>query len=218
MITLEQASEIALSKVRPPGIENVGYLQSVGRILAEDIFADADMPPFTKSAMDGYACRRNDLERELSVIEIIPAGKTPSQTISAGKCSKIMTGAQVPLGADTVFMIEYSEETAPGKVRFTGTKSNSNICLKGEDLRKGDRVLCAETLLKPQHIAILASVGCTKSPCLSKACSWNYFNRVRIGQPGRKTSILTNPEFKWPAALRPGLRLWVPGKLLRNCL
>ena len=161
MITLEQASEIALSKVRPPGIENVGYLQSVGRILAEDIFADADMPPFTKSAMDGYACRRNDLERELSVIEIIPAGKTPSETVSAGKCSKIMTGAQVPLGADTVFMIEYSEETAPGKVRFTGTKTNSNICLKGEDLRKGDRVLSAETLLKPQHIAILASVGCT---------------------------------------------------------
>lgn len=161
MITLEQALEIAFAKAQPLGTEKVDFLQSTGCILAQDVFADADMPPFNKSAMDGYACRRDDLEKELSVVEIIPAGYFPTKKIESGQCSKIMTGAQVPEDADTVFMIEFAEETASGKVRFTGAKTNSNICLKGEDLKKADLVISTRTMLKPQHIAMLASVGCT---------------------------------------------------------
>ncbi len=162
MISLTQAIEIAFSKAHTIGTETTDLMDSTGRILAQDIFADADMPPFNKSAMDGYACRRADLEMELSVQEIIPAGKTPSKAIGMGQCSKIMTGAQVPEGADTVFMVEYSEVTASGKIRFSGEKTNSNICLKGEDLKEGDCVLNAGIQIKPQHIAILASVGATK--------------------------------------------------------
>lgn len=162
MISLAQAIEIAFSKAHPIGTEKVDLMDSTDRILAQDIFADADMPPFNKSAMDGYACRRTDLGTELSVQEIIPAGKTPTRTIGPDQCSKIMTGAQVPEGADMVFMVEYAEETASGKVRFSGLKTNSNICLKGEDLKKGDQVLKAGTHIRPQHIAILASVGETR--------------------------------------------------------
>lgn len=161
VITLQQAIGIAFSEVVPQATETVDFMQSAGRILAQDVFADADMPPFNKSAMDGYACRHEDLKLELSLLEIIPAGKSPVHTIGPGQCSKIMTGAQVPEGADTVFMVEYSEETAFGKIRFNREKTNSNICLKGEDLREGDLVLRSGTLLRPQHIAILASVGCT---------------------------------------------------------
>jgi molybdopterin molybdotransferase len=160
MITLEQALKIAFEKAKLLGTENVDFLHSSGSVLSQDVFADADMPPFNKSAMDGYACRRVDLEQELSVVEIIPAGYSPTKKIVAVQCSKIMTGAQVPEGADTVFMVEYAEETACGKVRFTGTKTNSNICLKGEDLKVDDLVISAGTMLKPQHIAMLASVGC----------------------------------------------------------
>jgi len=162
MISFEQAIQIAFSEAKISGTENVDYLKSSMRILAEDVFADADMPPFNKSAMDGYACRNVDLDKELSLIEIIPAGQSPKHTIGAGECSKIMTGARVPEGADTVFMVEYSVETSTGKIRFTGAKPNSNICLKGEDLKEGDLVLHSGILLKPQHIAILAAVGCTK--------------------------------------------------------
>lgn len=162
MISFEQAIQIAFSEAKISGTENVDYLKSSMRILAEDVFADADMPPFNKSAMDGYACRNVDLDEELSLIEIIPAGHSPKHTIGAGECSKIMTGARVPEGADTVFMVEYSVETSTGKIRFTGAKPNSNICLKGEDLKEGDLVLHSGILLKPQHIAILAAVGCTK--------------------------------------------------------
>jgi molybdopterin molybdotransferase len=167
MITLEQAIEIAFSKAILLETENVDFMQSADRILAQDVFADADMPPFNRSAMDGYACRLIDLELELSVLEIIPAGKTPTETIGTGQCSKIMTGAQVPEGADTVFMVEYSEEISAGKIRFSGTKTNSNICLKGEVLKEGDLVLSSGTQLKPQHIAMLASVGCV-SPLVYK--------------------------------------------------
>jgi len=161
MITLEQALETAFSKVQPLGTELIGLLHSSGRILAQDVFADADVPPFNKSAMDGYACRRVDLGNELSVLEIIPAGFSPTKTIGLNQCSKIMTGAQLPEGADTIFMVEYSHETVPGKVRFTGESTNSNICLKGEDLKSGDLVLQKGIQIKPQHIAILATVGCT---------------------------------------------------------
>lgn len=160
MITIEQALEIAFSKAKIIGTETVDLLQSAGRILSEGVLADADMPPFNKSAMDGYACRREDLEKELTVIELIPAGQSPTHPIKPGQCSKIMTGAQLPQGADTVFMVEFSQETAPSKVRFTGEKTNSNICIKGEDLKKGNLVVSSGTMLKPQHIAMLAAVGC----------------------------------------------------------
>ena len=160
MITLEQAIGIAFSKAQSLETETINFIHSSGRILAQNVFADSDMPPFNKSAMDGYACRREDLGKELSVVELIQAGKMPMQVIGSGQCSKIMTGAQVPEGADTVFMVEYSEEITPAKVRFTGEKTNSNICRKGEDLKEGDLVISSGTMLKPQHVAMLASVGC----------------------------------------------------------
>jgi len=164
MITLQQAIEIAFSKVVCQPIENIDFMQSTGRILAANVFADSNIPPFNKSAMDGYACRRADLGKELSLLEIIPAGKSPVYRVDIGQCSKIMTGAQVPDGADTVFMVEYSEIMTSGQIRFTGEKTNSNICIKGEDLKKGDLVLTSGTLIKPQHIAMLASVGCILPP------------------------------------------------------
>lgn len=160
MISLNQAIEIAFSKAQAKDIEQVALFLALGRILAQDVFSDVDMPPFNKSAMDGYACRRADLGMELTQMEVIQAGYAPTYRIEAGQCSKIMTGAQVPEGADTVFMVEHSEITPSEKIRFTGTSSSSNICLQGEDVRTGDLILGAGTLIKPQHIAMLATVGC----------------------------------------------------------
>ncbi len=162
MITLDQAIAIAFSKAHPLHILTVDYIHANARILAQDVFADDDMPPFNKSAMDGYACRKADMGQELTVIELIPAGKSPTKSMGQGQCSKIMTGAQVPDGADTVFMVEYCKETSTGRVRFTGNKTNTNICQKGEDLKKGQLVLASGCLLKPQHIAMLATVGCIR--------------------------------------------------------
>ena len=161
MISLQEALSIASQNAGILQTEKVNYIESLGRVLAEDVFSDVDMPPFNKSAMDGYACKKADLGKELELIEIIAAGKAAGLPVDAGQCSKIMTGAKIPDGADVVFMVEQSELLANGKIKFTGEKTNTNICLRGEDLRTGDLVLTKETKIEAQHIAMLASVGCT---------------------------------------------------------
>ena len=161
LVSLQEAIDIAFGHAKVLEKEPIDYLKSQGRVLAEAVYSDVDMPPFNKSAMDGYACRSEDLGKELEVLEVIPAGKSPSFEITAGQCSKIMTGAEVPEGADTVFMVEQSEEIATNKVRFTGAKTSSNICMIGEDLRTGDLVLKAGSIIHPQQIAMLAAIGCT---------------------------------------------------------
>lgn len=161
MISIQEALSIANETASVLKTEAIEYLSGCGRILAEDVFSDVDMPPFNKSAMDGYACKKSDLGKELELLEVIAAGQAPTMLIEAGQCSKIMTGAKVPEGADVVFMVEQSEQLPNGKIRFTGEKTNTNICLRGEDLQTGDRVLAVGTKIEAQHIAMLASVGCT---------------------------------------------------------
>ena len=161
MITLKEAIKIARANSKVLGVEHTQFSNSVGRVLAENVYSDVDMPPFNKSAMDGYACKKADLGMGLEVLEVIPAGQAPSKKIGKGQCSKIMTGAEVPEGADTVVMVEFTKELPDGKIVFTGEKTSSNICLLGEDLQKGALVLTKGTLVEVQHIAMLASVGCT---------------------------------------------------------
>ena len=112
--------------------------------------------------MDGYACRRADLENELEVTETIPAGYLPQKKVDSGRCAKIMTGSAVPQGADCVIMKEYVEQVTEQTIRFIGDKTRDNICIKGEDIKTGDIVLKTGCKIAPQHIAVLATVGCTK--------------------------------------------------------
>jgi len=164
VISFDEAFEIMMGSGRLLGTERIGIIDNgaLNRVLREDVASDMDMPPFDKSAMDGYACRRADLGGELSVIETLAAGVQPKKTIASGQCSKIMTGAVVPAGADCVVMVEYTEEAGEDKIRFTGRNTEDNICLRGEDVRKGEVVLRAGELIRAQHIAILASVGCAR--------------------------------------------------------
>ena len=168
MLSFEKARDTVLNSARPLGAERVSLADAANRVLAEDVKSDMDIPPFNKSAMDGYACRRSDLANDLEVIEIIPAGYTPAKSVGPGQCAKIMTGGVVPQGADCVVMKEYIESPTENTVRFVGEKTKDNICQKGEDIKAGDVVLRKGELLKPQHIAVLASVGRAR-PMVSKA-------------------------------------------------
>lgn len=159
MITYEEALKTVLASAQKKETETVPLESSTGRVLASDIYADMDMPPFNKSAVDGFACRLADLNGLLTVVEEIPAGKAPQKVIEKGACAKIMTGAMVPEGADTVVMVEFTEQTADGQIRFTAGKTSPNICYTGEDIKQGRQVLAKGTLLRPQDIAVLASVG-----------------------------------------------------------
>ncbi|MEN8255516.1 MAG: gephyrin-like molybdotransferase Glp, partial [Verrucomicrobiota bacterium] len=161
MPAFDAARRIILEQTRCTGSEAVPLEQALGRILAEDVASDMDMPPFDKSAMDGYACRRADLQTELRVIEIIPAGQSPQKEIGSGECSKIMTGAAVPSGADCVVPVEITRETGNGRIEVTDELTRDNICRQAEDIHKGDTVLEKGTRIDPQHIGVLATVGCT---------------------------------------------------------
>ncbi|MFN2396272.1 MAG: gephyrin-like molybdotransferase Glp [Bacteroidales bacterium] len=161
MISFEKALEIILDSARYLGDERVEFTDSLGRVLAEDVFSDVDMPPFDKAAMDGFACRREDLSKELDVIETIPAGNIPEKTIGEGQCARIMTGAMVPEGADTVIMVEQTEEIDHEKIRFTAGKSSPNIAYRAEDVKEGDIMWNKGQPIKPSHIAIFSAVGCT---------------------------------------------------------
>ncbi len=158
MIPFDEAITITGKYIRKTGVDYIPFMESPGRVLAEDIISDIDMPPFNKTAVDGYACRKADLDRELLINEVIPAGVPASRRVEEGECVKIMTGAAIPEGADWVFMVEEAEEKN-GKVRFTGKAGKDNIAKHGEDIRRGDKVLKAGRIIKPQDIAVMATVG-----------------------------------------------------------
>ena len=162
MISHDEALNIILNSVQNTlATETIDFTKSLNRILAKDIFSDMNMPPFNKSAMDGYACRMSDIHNELKVIEVLPAGKIPENSIGENQCIKIMTGAIIPEGADCVLMVEFTKETKPGYIRFTKDSTKSNICYLGEDIKTGEKVLDKGIKILPQHIAVMASVGCT---------------------------------------------------------
>lgn len=163
MIKFEEAFDIVLNSANfHLQSERMNLKNSLGRILAEDVRSDINMPPFDKSAMDGFACRKGDIENELEVIEVLPAGKVPEKSIGKNQCVKIMTGAMIPEGADCVIMVEHTEEVGENTIRFTKDNTGNNICYFAEDIKKDDLVLKKGIEIKPQHIAVMASVGCTR--------------------------------------------------------
>ena len=161
MISFEEAYDIVMNSAFRLDSETVSFTDSSGRILAQDVKSDMDMPPFDKSTVDGFACRKSDLNMDLTIAETIAAGQSPSKKIYRGECSRIMTGAPVPEGADCVVMVEDTEVLPTGKMKYRGSYSKSNISLKGEDVRKNEIVLGSGIYVRPQDIAIMASVGCT---------------------------------------------------------
>jgi molybdopterin molybdotransferase len=186
MLPFEKALKIVLDSARRLGSERVDITRALNRILAEDVTSDIDMPPFDKATRDGYACRREDLANELTIIETIQAGTLPQRAIEPNQCSKIMTGAAVPKGANCVVMIEFTENPTANTIRFLGENTPNHIGLKGEDIKAGEVVLHKGSRIRPQHIAVLATVGCTH-PVVSKR------PRVAVFATGNE---LVQPAFK----------------------
>ena len=159
MLEHKTAVELIISTVDKLPSEPVELQHALHRVLAEDVFYDSDMPPFNKSAMDGFACREADLQNVLEVVETIHAGKLPEKEISKNQCFKIMTGAVVPAGADFVFKKEDAAIMDSGKVRWIGTDRVNHICYKGEDIKTGDKVLGKSTFITSRHLPLLAGAG-----------------------------------------------------------
>ncbi len=158
MIQIEEAEKI-LNNVKPHKLtEKIKIKDSLHRVLAQDIVSKIDMPPYNKSAMDGYAIFSGDNSERFKVIEIIPAGTVPKKEIKKGECSKIMTGAIVPKGADKVVIKETTIEK-DGFIKITEDDDLVNICYAGEDIKCGDNVLECGAKIRASEVGIIASFG-----------------------------------------------------------
>jgi len=166
MISVDEALDRILSHIRPLGFEKVSLLDSLGRAIAEDIYAKRNIPPLDNSAMDGYAVRWEDVRNasqdhpiRLEVIEDLPAGFISTRTLEKGKTIRIMTGAPVPKGADTIIPVEESKKEDGFTLIFKAAVLGENIRKSGEDVKQGDRVIFKGDTIRPAEVGMLASVG-----------------------------------------------------------
>ncbi|MEE8494599.1 MAG: gephyrin-like molybdotransferase Glp [Nitrospirales bacterium] len=161
---LQEAQKTVLDAAHPLGLEKVGLLEALGRVLGEDIVAARDNPPWDNSAMDGFAVRWEDIKQEhavtklveLMVIEDVQAGTVATKSVGPGQAIRIMTGAAVPKGADTVVKIEETEPSGD-KVRiFKQVERGGNIRPQGEDVKKGDTIIAKGTQIRSAESGMLA--------------------------------------------------------------
>jgi molybdopterin molybdotransferase len=166
MVTVDEALEKILSHIHSLGFEKVSILDALGRVNAEDIRANRNIPPLDNSAMDGYALRFEDVQNasqeypiRLEVIEDLPAGFISKKKIERGKAIRIMTGAPVPKGADTVIPVEETKKEDKSVLIFKAFPRGEHIRKSGEDVKKGDRVISKGDTIRPAEVGMLASVG-----------------------------------------------------------
>jgi molybdopterin molybdotransferase len=166
MIPVEEALQKILSRVKPLGLEKVSLSDALGRVIAEDIYASRDIPPFDNSGMDGYAVRSEDIQNasskhpiRLEVIEDLPAGFISKRRVETGKAIRIMTGAPIPEGADSVVPVEETKQE-DGFVSILQTVPPEEYIRKaGGDVKQGEKVLSAGDVIRPAEVGMLASVS-----------------------------------------------------------
>jgi len=162
MISIAEAQRLILQHTVALASEDVQLLDGLGRVISEDIHAPWDMPAADNSAMDGYAFSHQALQGNfLRVTGFLPAGKERTVPVNPGESIKIMTGAPLPPGCDSVVPIENVELVADG-IRLTGeVSSGSHIRRKGENTKAGERVISSGSILGPQELAMIVSLGKT---------------------------------------------------------
>jgi len=163
----EKALKEILNAVKPiERTERISLERAVGRVLASDVKADMDVPPFDRSAMDGYAVKAEETFEasqfnpvKLNVVGVLHAGESSNKPIKKGECIRIATGCPIPPGADAVVMMEFTEEKNGIAYIFKPVHPGANIARKGEDIKKGEAILKKGDLLSPAKIGVLASLG-----------------------------------------------------------
>ncbi|ABB30579.1 molybdenum cofactor synthesis domain protein [Geobacter metallireducens RCH3] len=170
MISIEEAQQIILSHTGLLGTEEVPLLHALHRVIAEDVHAPWDIPGADHSAMDGYTFAYDDVQGgSLEVCGFLPAGVAPTEPVSPGCAMKIMTGAPIPPGCDTVVPVEDVLEEGT-TIRLRGmVKRGDHIRRRGEEVNAGDLVVASGSLLRPPEIGILSSLGKTTATVFRKA-------------------------------------------------
>ncbi len=174
-LRVSEAQRVVLESVALLNAESVMLEQALGRVLAADILANRDLPPYDVSAMDGYAVRSGDpaaAPATLEIIEDIKAGDMPVKIVQAGQCARIMTGAPMPKGADAVIRVEDTQAMSADTVQIIkAVTCGHDVRPQGENMRNGDVVLTAGTEITPGVVGMLATV---------KAAIMQVYRRPRV--------------------------------------
>jgi len=188
MIEYDEALRLVLKHAEARGTESVSVASAVGRVLARDVVARISSPPFNRAAMDGYAVRAQDvaeLPAELEVVGQAFAGCPANLTIGPGQACVITTGAPVPPGADTVVMVEHTEQAAAGRVRVLRL-TGSNIAPEAEDVRAGDVVLRAGLTMTPLRVGVAAAAGYPEVTVYRRPSAALLCTGTEIVEPGQE--------------------------------
>ncbi|HEX8945256.1 MAG TPA: gephyrin-like molybdotransferase Glp [Gemmatimonadaceae bacterium] len=169
--SVHEASDRILAGIRALDSERVPLREAAGRVLAEDVSSPIDHPPWDNSSMDGYAVRAADVAFAteakpvtLFVLETVRAGQRPTQSVVARTAIRVMTGAPIPDGADTVIRVEDTDGGEKKVVIRDARDAGRNVRPRGEDLRAGALAVPRGTRIGPAHLGVLASVGCALVP------------------------------------------------------
>ena len=226
MLSVEEAFDRIMASFSPLEPVETPLLETLGQVLAEEVLSPLDLPPLANSAMDGYAVRSQDIQgaspdspKSLNVIGIVAAGQVSTQTVVPGTTVRIMTGAPVPDGADTVVPFEETDEVAR---RREGRPSDridilsslplgGNVRPAGEDVHTGQHVLTPGIVIRPSVIGVMASLGLqsvkvVRRPVVAILSTGDEL--VPSGQslePGKiSTATASAPRRRWrPAAAFP---------------
>ena len=204
LLAVDEVERIIRERVAPVAeIENVALKAACGRVVAENVVAPIDLPPFDNSAVDGYAVRYADLdaktETRLSIVERVTAGRAAARALAAGEAARIFTGAPMPVGADMVFMQEDVRLDGDAVIVPPGLEAGANRRLRGEDVRAGSTVLPAGRRLAAQDVALAAAVGLTE---------------LKVRRRVRVAVFSTGDEIVEPGSLRPAPALFDANRYL----
>jgi molybdopterin molybdotransferase len=214
MISVEEALERILAGIAPLGVSQVPLAESLDLVLSEDIIAQEDMPPFANSAMDGFALLsedsrpRDEQPPRLRVTGTVAAGYVAQHSVTNGTAMRIMTGAPVPPGADTVIQVELTRSDGPQSEWvdiLQEVEPGNNIRPAGEDMRRGQTVLVRGTEIGPWEIGILATLGKATVPVIRRprvAILGTGDEVIEVDQPLQPGKIRNSNSYLIEAAVR----------------
>ncbi|MBK7641723.1 MAG: molybdopterin molybdotransferase MoeA [Planctomycetes bacterium] len=210
MRTPEEAIALILERVTPVrSWDRVPLEQALGRVLAQDVLSDLDLPPFEKSAMDGFAVHSSDFQGAASVRAFALAGESRAGTpfrgrVGPGECVAISTGAELPADCDAVVMVERSRRATEGIFLDDRPVAGQHVCHRGEDLARGASVLHTGRRLRADDLSVLAAVGCQPAPC---------FARVRVALVTTGDELVPANEKPAAGQIREGNTLYLAAAL-----
>jgi molybdopterin molybdotransferase len=197
MVQVSEALESILARSQPLGHETVDLLHARGRILAQDILADADLPGLPRSSVDGYAVMAGDDSAEFEVLEEVTAGRLAHAQLRKGTAVYIMTGGTLPLEADAVVMVEEVEQTDGRAVLHHRPARGENVHPPGMDLTRGQHILAAGSRIGAAEVGLLATVGCTRVP---------VFRRPRVAVLATGDELVEPDQTPPPGSVRDSNR------------